>query len=132
MRYGFLMARAIWKGSISFGLVEIPVALVPAEKSEEETRFSMLDRRDLSPVGYKRVSKASGREVPWEQIVKGYEYEPDEYVVLTDADFERANPKSARTIEILDFVDASQIDPVYFEKPYYLQPPKKSSKGTRC
>jgi DNA end-binding protein Ku len=123
------MPRAIWKGSITFGLVEIPVSLVSAEKSEDDIDFAMLDKRDFSPVGYKRVSKKTGREVPWEDIVKGYEYEPDEYVVVTDADFARANPEAARTVEIIDFVEASHIDPMYFEKPYYLQPAKKNSKG---
>jgi DNA end-binding protein Ku len=123
------MPRALWKGSIAFGLVEIPVALVSAEKSEEDISFSMLDKRDFSPVGYKRVSKATGREVPWDEIIKGYEYEPDEYVVVTDADFRKANPEAARTVEILDFVDVSEIDPMFFEKPYYLQPLKKTSKG---
>ncbi len=124
-----MASRAIWKGSISFGLVEIPVALVTAEKSEEEIHFSMLDKRDFSPVGYKRVSKETGREVPWEEIVKGYEYEPDEYVVMTDADFQKANPEAARSIEIFGFVDMAKIDPVYFETPYYLEPVRKNSKG---
>jgi DNA end-binding protein Ku len=124
-----MASRAIWKGSISFGLVEIPVGLVTAEKSEEEIHFSMLDKRDFSPVGYKRVSKATGREVPWEEIVKGYEYEPDEFVVMTDADFQKANPEAARTVEIIGFVDMTKIDPVYFETPYYLEPARKNSKG---
>src|SRR5512144_799607 len=105
------MPRALWIGSIAFGLVEIPVALVPAEKPEEDLSFSMLDKRDFSPVGYRHVSKTTGREVPWDEIVKGYEYEPDEYVVMTDADFQRANPEAARTVEIVDFVDVSEIDP---------------------
>ncbi|HKY31048.1 MAG TPA: Ku protein [Candidatus Polarisedimenticolia bacterium] len=123
------MPRAIWKGSITFGLVEIPVGLVSARRRGADLSFDMLDKRDLSPVGYKRVSKSTGREVPWEEIVKGYEYEPDQYVVLGDRDFERANPEAARTVEIMDFVDLASIDPVFFEKPYYLEPLKRNSKG---
>jgi DNA end-binding protein Ku len=84
------MARSLWKGAISFGLVNIPVELFPAEE-RKGFQFSMLDKRDLSPVGYKRYSKKSGKEVEWSNIVKGYEYEKDQYVVLSDEDFRRAN-----------------------------------------
>ena len=117
------MARALWKGSISFGLVNIPVGLFSAEQRDEGISFAQLDRRSMSPIGYKRYNKNSGEEVPWVEIVRGYEYEPGRYVVLSDADFERANPKASRTVEILDFVDASEIEPLYFDKPYYLAPP---------
>src|SRR6185503_4647181 len=92
------MARSLWKGAISFGLVNIPVELFPAEE-RKGFQFSMLDKRDLSPVGYKRYSKKSGKEVQWADIVKGYEYEKDQYVVLSDEDFRRANVKASRTIE---------------------------------
>ena len=93
------MARSLWKGAISFGLVNIPVELFPAEE-RKGFQFSMLDKRDLSPVGYKRYSKKSGKEVEWSNIVKGYEYEKDQYVVLSDEDFRRANVKASRTIDI--------------------------------
>lgn len=117
------MARALWKGSISFGLVNIPVGLFSAEQRDEGLSFAQLDRRSMSPIGYKRYNKETGEEVPWEEIVRGYEYETGRYVVLSDEDFQRANPKASRTVEILDFVDASDIEPLYFDKPYYLAPP---------
>lgn len=123
------MPRSIWKGSIVFGLVEIPVELLSAEKKKEKLEFNFLDRRDFSPVGYERVSKSSGKIVPWEQIVRGYEYEEGEYVVLTDEDFKRANPKVSRSIEIVAFVSKEEIDPFFYEQPYYIQPAKKNSKG---
>ncbi len=122
------MARSIWKGSISFGLVEIPVGIVTGEESNE-LAFHQIDKRTFSRVGMNRVNKDTGKEVPWSEIVRGYEYEPDEYVVLTDEDLRKANAKATKTIEIEDFVDQSEIDPVYFEKPYYLEPLKKGSKS---
>jgi DNA end-binding protein Ku len=122
------MPRVLWKGAISFGLVNIPVGLYPAEK-KKELSFSMLDKRDLAPVGYKRVNKETGREVPWEQVVKGYEYEKDRYVVLSDEDFRRANVEATQTVDIVSFVEAAQIEPIYFETPYYLAPLKRGEKG---
>ena len=122
------MARAFWKGSISFGLVEIPVSLQPAVKTHE-LDFSLLDRKDFSPVGYKRYNKTSGREVAWDDVVRGFEYEPDEYVVLSDEDLRRANVEASESIEILEFVDREEIDPLYYETPYYVQPLKKASKS---
>lgn len=122
------MARAFWKGSLSFGLVEIPVSLRPAVEADE-LHFTLLDRKDFAPVGYKRYNKNTGREVEWDQIVRGYEYEPDEYVVLTDEEIRRANVKASGTIEIMEFVDASQIDPALFESPYFVEPLKKASKS---
>src|SRR5215831_11810486 len=121
------MPRALWKGAISFGLVNIPVELYPAE-NRKSFKFSMLDKRDLSPVGYKRYSKESGKEVPWEDIVKGYEYEKDQYVVLSDEDFKRANVKATQTIDIRAFVGADEIPVEYFETPYYLAPDKRGAK----
>jgi DNA end-binding protein Ku len=115
------MARSIWKGSISFGLVNIPVALYPGEQ-REEMHFSLLDKRDMAPVGYKRINKRTGDEVAWEQIVKGYEYEKEQYVVLGEEEFRRANIKATQSIEIIDFVRAGQIPFVYFDRPYYLEP----------
>jgi DNA end-binding protein Ku len=122
------MARAIWKGSITFGLVEIPVGLVAAEESND-LAFHQIDKRTFARVGTKRINKETGEEVAWEDIVRGYEYEPDEYVVLTDEELAKANTRATQTIEIEDFVDQEEIDPVYFEKPYYLEPIKKGSKS---
>jgi DNA end-binding protein Ku len=122
------MARAFWKGSLSFGLVEIPVSLRPAVEADE-LHFTLLDRKDFSPVGYRRFNKNTGREVEWDQIVRGYEYEPDEYVVLTDEEIRGANAKASGTIEITEFVDAAQIDPALFEAPYFVEPQKKGSKS---
>src|ERR671936_2935292 len=89
----------------------------------------MLDRRDLAPVGYKRVNKASGKEVPWDDVVKGYEYEDDKYVVLSEEDFRRANPEAAKTVDIMAFVDLKDIPPQFFETPYYLAPGKRGEKA---
>ncbi len=121
------MPRALWKGAISFGLVNIPVELYPAE-DRKGFSFSMLDKRDFSPVGYKRYSKKSNKEVEWKDIVKGYEYEKGQYVVLSDEDFRRANVKASQTIDIAEFVDASEIPAQYFETPYYLAPTERGKK----
>jgi DNA end-binding protein Ku len=121
------MARALWKGAITFGLVHIPVELYPAEE-RKEFKFSMLDKRDFSPVGYKRYSKNSGKEVDWNNVVKGYEYEKDQYVVLSDEDFRRANVKASQTIDIEAFVPAGEIPPQYFDTPYYLVPTERGQK----
>ncbi len=126
------MARALWKGAITFGLVNIPVELYPAE-DRKSFKFSMLDKRDFSPVGYKRYSKSSGKEVEWGDIVKGYEYEKDQYVVLSDEDFRRANVKATQTIDIRTFVDADEIPAEYYETPYYLAPGSVAARRcTRC
>lgn len=121
------MARAIWKGSISFGLVNIPVSLFSAENRSEELSFHMLDRHDMAPVGYKRINKKTGKDVAWDDIVKGFEYEDGRYVVITDEDFIRANVEATRTVDIVDFVDLEEIDPAYYEKPYYLAPANKAA-----
>src|SRR5258705_10844480 len=122
-----MMARALWKGAITFGLVSIPVELFSAE-DRKEFKFSMLDKRDFSPVGYKRYSKQTGKEVEWSNVVKGYEYEKDRYVVLSDEDFKRANVKASRTIEIQSFVPANDISPEFFDTPYYLIPGERGEK----
>jgi DNA end-binding protein Ku len=122
------MARAIWKGSISFGLVNIPIALYPATR-REELKFRLLRKSDLSPVNYKRVAEKDGKEVPWNQIVKGYEYEKGKYVVLKDEDFERVDLEATQTVDIHDFVDQEEIDPMFFYKPYYLEPQKGGDKA---
>ena len=123
------MARGLWKGAISFGLVNVPVELFSAQKLSSDIDLTMLDRRDLAPVGYKRVNKASGKEVPWDDVVKGYEYQDDKYVVLSPEDFRRANPEAAKTVDILAFVDLADIAPLYFETPYYLGPGKRGEKA---
>ena len=122
------MTRAIWKGSISFGLVNIPIALYPATR-REELKFRLLRKGDLSPVNYKRVAEKDGKEVPWDQIVKGYEYEKGKYVVLKDEDFERVDLEATPTVDIQAFVDQEEIDPMFFYKPYYLEPQKGGDKA---
>lgn len=115
--------RSIWKGSISFGLVNIPVSLFPATK-REELKFNLLRASDLSPINFKRVAETDGKEVPWDQIVKGYEYEKGKYVVLKDDDFKRVDIEATQTVDIMDFVPTEAINPMYFNKPYYLEPAK--------
>ena len=120
--------RALWKGSINFGLVNIPVALYPAETSKS-LDLDMLDRRDFSPIKYQRINKKTGKEVPWDQIVKGYQYEKGEYVTLTDEELRSANAEATQSVDILDFVPAAEISPVYFDKPYYLEPLKNGRRA---
>ncbi|HEX4840522.1 MAG TPA: Ku protein [Rhabdochlamydiaceae bacterium] len=120
--------RSIWKGAISFGLIHIPVRLYSACK-ERELKFKLLHKKDLSEIRYARICKADGKEVPWEEVVKGYEYRKGDYVVLTEDDFEKASPKRMKTIEIVDFTGEEEIDPMFYETPYYLEPEKGSSKA---
>jgi DNA end-binding protein Ku len=122
------MARAIWKGSISFGLVNIPIALYPATR-REEFKFRLLRKSDLSPVNYKRVAEKDGKEVAWDEIVKGYEYEKGKYVILKDEDFQRVDLEATQTVDIQDFVEQQEIDPIFFYKPYYLEPQKGGDKA---
>ena len=122
------MARSIWKGSISFGLVNIPVGLYAAE-TRNDISFKMLDKKTMSPIHYKRVAEEGGKEVPWEQTIRGYEFEAGKYVVLSDADLKGAAPEATQTIDIVDFVDLAEISPLYFDKPYYLAPDKKGAKA---
>jgi DNA end-binding protein Ku len=121
------MSRPIWKGAISFGLVHIPVELHSASSSAG-IDLDLLDKRDFAPVGYRRYNKVTGKEVKQQDIVKGYAYEKDEYVVLTDEDLRRANPESTQTIDILSFIDTSDIPVFFFEQPYYLVPGKGGEK----
>ncbi|MBI4524003.1 MAG: Ku protein [Deltaproteobacteria bacterium] len=121
-------SRPIWKGSINFGLVTIPVALFSAETSDD-LDFDLLDKRDFSPVRYRRVNQNTGQEVPWSEIVKGYKYEDGEYVVLTEEDFIHANVEATQSIDIMNFVDAAEISPIYFDKPYYLEPLKNGRRA---
>ena len=121
------MARSMWKGAISFGLVHIPVDMYPAVETKG-LDLTMLDRRDFSPVGFKRYNKGNGKEVVWDDIVKGYEYEDGEYVVLSDEDLRRANPEATQTIDIQAFVDAGDVPLIYYDQPYYLAPGKGGAK----
>ncbi len=122
------MAGSMWKGSLSFGLVNIPVSVHGAEKSQE-LHFNLLDRRDKAPLHYQRINSKTGAEVPWEETVRGFEFEPDRYVVLSDEDLKSANPKSTQTIEIVDFVDLADIAPSYFDRPYFLAPERQGAKS---
>ena len=120
--------RAIWKGSINFGLVYIPVSVYPATK-EEKISFRQLRKSDLSPIRYKKVAEADQKEVPADQIVKGFEYEKGKWVTLTDEDFEKVQIESTHSVEITDFVDQAQINPKFFYKPYFLEPQKGGEKA---
>jgi DNA end-binding protein Ku len=122
--------QAIWTGSISFGLVTVPVRLVSATRSQD-VRFNQLEAATGSRIRYRRVSEQTGEEVPNDQIVKGYELENGHYVVLDNEELAALKPSASRMIEIEDFVDLSEIDPVYFEQPYYLVPDKDAAKAYR-
>jgi len=122
------MPRELWKGAIQFGLVNIPVSLYPAE-DRQELSFTMLDKRDMQPVGYKRYNKSTGDEVAFEDIVKGYELDDGRYVTLEKEDFRRANVEATQTVDITGFVEAGAIPPYYLESPYYLAPGKHGDKG---
>ncbi len=122
------MARAIWSGSISFGLLNVPVKLYSAV-SKQTVRFRELREDDGARIRHKRVAEQDGKEVPYEKIVKGYEYAPDQYVVLTRDELAELDPKKTRAIEIQDFVDLDDIDPIYFEQPYYLGPDKGAARA---
>ena len=122
------MARPIWNGTISFGLLNVPVQLYSGERTVD-LHFRMLDSRDNSPVRYERVNSETGEEVPWKEIVKGFEYSKGSYVVIDEDDIRKAAPASTETVEIEAFVQRDEIDPMFFEKPYYLVPTKKAEKG---
>lgn len=112
--------RAIWKGTISFGLVNIPISLYPATR-REELKFRLLRASDLSPVNYRRVAEADGKEVPWDQIVKGYEYEKDKFVVIREEDFKRVDVEATQTVDIVNFIKLDAVNPLLFYKPYYME-----------
>jgi DNA end-binding protein Ku len=120
--------RPTWKGSISFGLVYIPIAVYPATR-EEKLSFRQLRRTDLSPIKYKKVAEADMKEVPADEIVKGFEYERGRYIVLSDEDFEKVKIESTHSIDITDFVDLEKVDPKFFYKPYFLEPGKGGEKA---
>src|SRR4051812_14254145 len=120
--------RALWSGSISFGLLQIPVSLHTAEQSND-IPFHQLDRHDLAPIHYQRVNANTGKPVAWKDIVRGYEYAPGKYVEIEDKDFAAANVEATQTIELQDFVDVKAILPTFFERPYYVAPGKRAEKA---
>src|SRR5437868_10749712 len=115
--------RAIWKGHISFALVTIPISLFSATK-RNELSFHYLHKKDMSSVSYKRFCDTEDVEVPWDEITKGYEYEKGQFVEITDEDLDRADVELTKTIQIMEFVKEEEIDPLFFDKPYYLEPQK--------
>lgn len=118
------MAHAIWSGAINFGLVTIPVKLFTAVKTDELS-FNLLHKKDEGRIKYERICSVDGKAVPWDEIVKGYEYEKGQYVVLTDEDFKKVNPEATQSVDILEFVEIDKINPMFFDKPYYLEPTKQ-------
>jgi DNA end-binding protein Ku len=118
------MAHAIWSGSINFGLVTIPVKLFTAVKTDELS-FNLLHAKDDGRIKYERICSLDGKPVPWDEIVKGYEYEKGQYVILTDDDFKKVNPEATQSVDILEFVELDKINPMFFDKPYYLEPTKQ-------
>lgn len=120
--------RAIWSGSISFGLVNIPVKLFSGVTGAHSLDLDMLSKKDLSPIRYARISTGTNKEVAWKDIVKGYEVEKGKYIVITDEDFKKASPEKTKTIDIVQFTAEEEIDPVFYEKPYYLVPDKGAEK----
>jgi DNA end-binding protein Ku len=123
------MPRAIWKGAISFGLVNIPVGLYSATRAGNQVKLRMLRDSDHSPIKYKRVAEADEKEVDWDHIVKGYEYEKGSFVVLTKEDLEKVSVASNQTVDIREFVDLDKIDPMFFDEPYFLAPEKGGEKA---
>src|ERR1700739_2386173 len=118
------MAHAIWSGSINFGLVTIPVKLFTAVKTDELS-FNLLHKKDEGRIKYERICSVEEKPVPWDEIVKGYEYEKGESVLLTDEDFKKVNPEATQSVDILEFVEIEKINPMFFDKPYYLEPTKQ-------
>jgi len=118
------MAHAIWSGAINFGLVTIPVKLFTAVKTDDLS-FNLLHRKDEGRIKYERICSVDGKPAPWDEIVKGYEYEKGQYVILTDEDFARVNPEATQSVDIVEFVELDKINPMYFDKPYYLEPTKQ-------
>lgn len=122
------MARPIWNGTISFGLLNVPVQLQAGERGVD-LHLRMLDSRNKSPIRYERINAETGEEVPWKDVVKAFEYEKGSYVVVDEEDLRKSHPEATETVDIEAFVDRESIDPRYFEKPYYLVPGKKAEKG---
>lgn len=122
------MARSIWKGSIAFGLVNIPVSLTAAE-SRPDIQLHMVDSKNHARIRYERVNADTGEEVPWDRLVKGYEHDEGQFILLTEDDMEAVRPELTKTIEITEFVALEEIDPILFDKPYYLEPEKRGFKA---
>jgi DNA end-binding protein Ku len=122
------MSRPIWNGTITFGLLNVPVQLYSGERTVD-LHLRMLDGRDKNPIRYERINTETGEEVPWTDIVKAFEYSKGNYVVIDEKELHAAHPEATETVEIAAFIDADSIDPPYFEKPYYLVPAKKAEKG---
>lgn len=122
------MRSTIWNGTISFGLINIPVSVHSAQE-DKNLSFTLLDKKNLAPIKYKKFNSKTGKEVSFSQIVKGFKHDNGEYVLMTDEDFKAANPKATQTVDIEDFVLLEEIDPLFFEKPYYLAPKKGAEKG---
>ena len=121
--------RSIWSGAISFGLVNIPVKLNSAVEANEGIDLDMLSKKDMAPIRYARIDTKTGKEVAWKDIVKGYQYAKGKYVVITDEDFKKASPEKSKTIDLVQFVKEEEIDPIFFDKPYYLIPDKGAHKS---
>src|SRR5215218_3857486 len=121
--------RSIWSGAISFGLVNIPVKVNSAIEAGEGLNFDMLSKKDLAPIRYARIDTKTEKEVAWKDIVKGFQYAKGKYVVVTDEDFAKASPEKSKTIDIVQFVKEEEIDPIYYEKPYYVTADKGAAKS---
>lgn len=122
-----MAVRSIWSGSISFGLINIPVKLQSAIEATS-IDFDLLSKKDMAPIKYARIDTKTGKEVPWKEVVKGYQYAKGKYVVVTDEDFEKASPEKSKSIDIIQFTKEEEIDPIFFEKPYYVVPAKGAEK----
>jgi DNA end-binding protein Ku len=123
------MPRPMWKGAVTFGLVSVPVNLYPATKRQAELSFRMLHEKDKAPIQYKKFCSEEEKEVPWNEIVKGYEFEKGQYVVMADEDFAKAKTESTETLDIREFVPLDQINVAHFESPYWLEPTKQGRKA---
>jgi DNA end-binding protein Ku len=123
------MSRPIWKGTVSFGLVNVPITLYSLERRAGDVSFRLIDSRNTARVRYERVNEETGEEVPWDKIVKGYEYNDGNYVLFSEEELENASPEMSKTVEIEQFVDLGEIDVMYFDRPYLLVPAAKGEKG---
>lgn len=120
--------HALWTGALSFGLITIPIRLYNATQ-DRSLHLHLLEKNTLCPISYARICRRDNREIKWEDIVKGYEYSKGDYVILLDEDFKRANPKKTKTVEVMNFVEKKEIDPLYIEKPYFVEPDETSEKA---
>jgi DNA end-binding protein Ku len=123
------MPRPVWKGAVTFGLVSVPVSLYPATRRQAELSFRLLHEKDNAPIQYKKFCSEEEKEVPWNEIVKGYEFEKGQFVVMSDEDFEKAKTESTETLDIREFVPLEQINVAHFESPYWLEPTKQGRKA---